>query len=111
MIRSQRCLGGRVCPGRDYAFGSTDIAPSGHLDKSQPYTGMGVGPSRSDRPMRENHPGFPSYAASAALAAGFTPPATLSSASPEVAPSNPQKPSPPYTPPGPPPPPTTPPPP
>src|SRR5260370_29355358 len=39
---------------------SPSDASSGCLEKSQPYTGMGAGPSRSDRPMRENHRGFPS---------------------------------------------------
>jgi hypothetical protein len=33
----------------------------GNSERAEPYAGRRAGPSRSDRPMRGNHPGFLSY--------------------------------------------------
>src|ERR1700694_2034003 len=61
-IPDQGRLGGRVHPARNFVRSAArGCLVEGHLVKAEPYTGMGAGPSRSDRPMRENHRGFPSY--------------------------------------------------
>src|SRR5579864_4933143 len=52
---------GRIHSGRDHASRPPGVAAWKALGKSEPCTGGRAGPSRSDRPMRGNHPGSLSY--------------------------------------------------
>src|SRR6267143_1297321 len=60
-VSTSVALAAGFIPAATMPFIRPSVAPSGYLDKSQPYTGKRAAPSRSDRAMRGNHLGSLSY--------------------------------------------------